>query len=311
MASVSEIGLAAVFTQAALFGLYTLTLLHCLRWLLYQDEGWKLRDRTRWLMLVTTLILFAFAVVDLAISIHMSLLILAENSTFLLTDAVLVYRCWVVHSNSWRIILPPIILWLSCLTAFILILFYEFNDFPNSPTARWAEQSKFHTDVAFYVCHIANNIYTTSIVYRILQVVNNTAGGSRRLYKTGRIIAESGILYVVSSLLLLVAYIGASNNNPSFVLVAPIFDAVNYSTSMISFNLVIIRVNQQRAEEDADTLLSSLSKEKPLLESESRSYADEASQNPLHRSGSSEHHEEVDYVSRTRNEVNGTKSQGA
>ncbi|KIL61151.1 hypothetical protein M378DRAFT_13700 [Amanita muscaria Koide BX008] len=284
MASVSEIGLAAVFTQAALFGLYTLTLLHCLRWLLYQDAGWKLRDRTRWLMLVTTLILFAFAVVDLAISIHMSLLILAgntedlfyfqelnivntiiENSTYLLTDAVLVYRCWVVHSNSWRIISPPIILWLSCLTAFILILFYEFNDFPNSPTARWAEQSKFHTDVAFYVCHIANNIYTTSaIVYRILRVVNNTAGGSRRLYKTGRIIAESGILYVASSLLLLVAYIGASNNNPSFVLVAPIFDAVNYSTSMISFNLVIIRVNQQRAEEEADTLLSSgLSKETP------------------------------------------------
>ena len=44
--------LFGLFTQAALYGIYVATLIHCLRWLVYTDEGWKQRDRVNKLMLI-------------------------------------------------------------------------------------------------------------------------------------------------------------------------------------------------------------------------------------------------------------------
>ena len=59
--------LFALFTQAALYGLYVATLIHCLRWLVYTDEGWKRRDRVNKLMLTTTIIIFLCSTVNLVI----------------------------------------------------------------------------------------------------------------------------------------------------------------------------------------------------------------------------------------------------
>ena len=47
----------AVVVQAALHGLYFGTLVHCLRWLMYEDEGWKMRGKINRSMLAVTVLL--------------------------------------------------------------------------------------------------------------------------------------------------------------------------------------------------------------------------------------------------------------
>ena len=44
--------------HALLYGLYIATLSHCLRWLLYDDEGWSPRKRVSWAMLTVTVVIF-------------------------------------------------------------------------------------------------------------------------------------------------------------------------------------------------------------------------------------------------------------
>ena len=64
-----ELSLIALFTQATLYGLYVATLIHCLRWLIYTDDGWKQRDGVNKLMLITTVVIFLLSTVNLAISL--------------------------------------------------------------------------------------------------------------------------------------------------------------------------------------------------------------------------------------------------
>ena len=57
--------LIQLFIQAALYGLYVATLIHCLRWLVYTDDGWKQRDGVNKLMLITTILIFLVSTVNL------------------------------------------------------------------------------------------------------------------------------------------------------------------------------------------------------------------------------------------------------
>ena len=82
---VSSLGksfLIATFVQAIFYGVYITTLAHSLRWLLYEDEGWKAQSRGRvnWPMLAVTLLLFAFATVDLGVTLRITFaLVSGEN----------------------------------------------------------------------------------------------------------------------------------------------------------------------------------------------------------------------------------------
>lgn len=59
MATTLEDRVSIVFAGALAFGLYAFTLLICLRWLLFVDEGWGLRKaRTiKWPIVVVTLLI--------------------------------------------------------------------------------------------------------------------------------------------------------------------------------------------------------------------------------------------------------------
>jgi hypothetical protein len=61
---------AVVFTGALAFGLYFATLLTCLRWLLFTDEGWKLRKQIRRSILFITFLIFACNVVYLSLTVR-------------------------------------------------------------------------------------------------------------------------------------------------------------------------------------------------------------------------------------------------
>jgi hypothetical protein len=71
--------LILLFTQAAFYGLYVSTLIHCLRWLAHTSDGWKLRDRVdNKLILITTILIFLFLTVDLVLTLLIQLYFLGD-----------------------------------------------------------------------------------------------------------------------------------------------------------------------------------------------------------------------------------------
>lgn len=69
---------AIVFIDALLYGIYFTTLLHCVRWLVFADEGWKLRRKMdiQWAMLLATLLLFFFSLGNFVLEVWYTLLTL-------------------------------------------------------------------------------------------------------------------------------------------------------------------------------------------------------------------------------------------
>ncbi len=61
---------AVVFTSALIFGMYFITLLFCFRWLLFCDEGWRLKERINWTTVTTTFLIFAFNLIYLVLSLR-------------------------------------------------------------------------------------------------------------------------------------------------------------------------------------------------------------------------------------------------
>lgn len=69
---------AMVFVDALLYGIYFITLLHCIRWLVFADEGWQLRRKKdiQWTMLLATLLLFSLSLANFALEFWCTILTL-------------------------------------------------------------------------------------------------------------------------------------------------------------------------------------------------------------------------------------------
>jgi hypothetical protein len=73
------LSLILLFTQASLYGFYVATLIHCLRWLAYTSDGWKLRDKVgNKLILITTIAIFLFLTVNLVLMLIILLYFLGD-----------------------------------------------------------------------------------------------------------------------------------------------------------------------------------------------------------------------------------------
>ena len=66
----------SLFILCVLYGIYVATLVSCLRWLLYEDEGWKLRKKVVRPILAVTLLVFACLTAYLSISFQVTSFIL-------------------------------------------------------------------------------------------------------------------------------------------------------------------------------------------------------------------------------------------
>ena len=58
--NITESFVIELIVQALFYGLYVATLVHCLRWLLFDDEGWSHRKDINWPMLTTAVAIFLF-----------------------------------------------------------------------------------------------------------------------------------------------------------------------------------------------------------------------------------------------------------
>jgi hypothetical protein len=65
--------LFSLFTQCILYGIYIGTLGSCFRWLVYEDEGWKLRKEVTWPILLVTLFVCTCLTAYLSFSLQITL----------------------------------------------------------------------------------------------------------------------------------------------------------------------------------------------------------------------------------------------
>ncbi|KAF8621301.1 hypothetical protein AX15_007899 [Amanita polypyramis BW_CC] len=256
------------------YGIYITTFILCLRWLVCKDEGWSQPERRNMPMLVVSIVIFLLETVGLATGFGATLaaqnvdrmgydILTTINVTlgcviFQVVDAALVYRCWVVYANTWTIVCLPVFLWLSNAA----LGSYNIYVFVLQMSARTQEEEiKLATRMlkiwnAFFACNIAVNIYATAaIVYLISTVAKKSVRSSRgsRLHQTWRIVAESGALYTLSTILNLIAIVLCSRG-PGYAvnILGAITDPISVCTAGIAFNLILIRVDQQRRQRMVD-----------------------------------------------------------
>jgi len=257
----------ALIIRATIYGLYAASSVHCFRWLLFDDQGGKLRKRVDWRLTSVAVFIFCFLTTTLGVTsrttldliqsnLHSAVLSIAKISTenfgVLITNAVLIYRCWKVfdRSHQWLVIFPPIILWCSAFVCQNLLLYYYImahRAAPNQPLifARLVPQAR-PLWASFYCCDIAINVFTTAaIILRIRRLAVNSNFYSTPVYTTCKILAQFGFLYAITTTLALIGLlvdVKASIDVMRFIL-----DSIMITMPGITFNLIQIRIHQERA----------------------------------------------------------------
>ncbi|KAM6499108.1 hypothetical protein JOM56_004616 [Amanita muscaria] len=258
--------IVTTIAQALLYGTYLATFIRWLRWLIFTDEGWKLREKIpgpSLTMAVATVFVFLASTANLITSLqyllgflrndgifenwYMREIIMADSISWLLSllsiDGVLIYRCWMVHARSWRTICVPVTFWLGLLAGSALSFYYQ---------GKGQHRQKIATAsiTVGYVCNIATTIYTTTaIIYRIRRTTKASRSSPKRLTYIMRILAESGILYTSTSVLSLVASVLVIKD-PTWVeyLINDIAAVISFPMAGIALNVLLIRVNLGRFE---------------------------------------------------------------
>jgi len=216
-------------------------------------------------MLTTTIMIFLLSTINLGINLQYAfanmgmtgwnsadgiLIDLPESTALLIVDAVLIYRCWTVYGNSWRIVCLPITFWFCTVTSTILNIYYDHQMVEEMERGLDIVASGVRSAdalIGLYASNIATNVFSTSaIIYKILSI----GGRSKRIHNTIRILAESGIIYALMTVFALIGSILEATwdpNNCKGCLIMAISDVTNFSIAGITFNLILIRVNQDRA----------------------------------------------------------------
>lgn len=68
------------FVQALVYGAYIITLVHCLRWIMYNDEGWSRRKKMDMTMLIVSIAVFLLQTAGLATAFKTTLELQDSNT---------------------------------------------------------------------------------------------------------------------------------------------------------------------------------------------------------------------------------------
>lgn len=266
----------ALFVRAVLYGLYIATLLVCLRWLILDDRQLHLRRHIDRRLLTITILILVFLTTNVGVVFRITIDLIRGNSSsttltiakidlenvaILVTNAILIYRCWIMYrkTHQWFIICLPILLWFSSLVCSNLIVYYYVTFLRANPDvpvvfSRLVPSSR-RCWLIFYLCDVVLNVYTTGgIIYQINRASihhsgtgSDTSSGtfSRQLSKTCRILVQFGSLYTLTTVLSLISLL--VDFEPKYDAMRFSVDAVNFIMPGITFNLVQIVVHQERA----------------------------------------------------------------
>ncbi|KAF9068117.1 hypothetical protein BDP27DRAFT_850886, partial [Rhodocollybia butyracea] len=195
---ISEAQLLALFLCSVLWGMLLITSAYCLRYLLWESDerGGKLKSALtiHWLMLAMALVLLALCTFDVALLLMRAIqafifytgpggsaaeftgltnwVNILESCNIalgkLISDAILVYRCWIISNRSITLITFPTLLWLGEVAMVIYIIFAEASQRDN-PEVLLTEVAELQTAITVaWSMSLINNVITTGfIVYRI------------------------------------------------------------------------------------------------------------------------------------------------
>ncbi|TFK32657.1 hypothetical protein BDQ12DRAFT_670882 [Crucibulum laeve] len=242
-----EQNVLAIFVEAILYGLYLATLLHCLRWILYENEGWKIKKRAsiQWTMFTSTTTIFVCSFVSLILhlksttqSIHPKPV--TPSTPKMSWDAtVIIYRCWIVYSRSRKVVIFPIVLWVGGLVCAIIQAYWQIVQTQVIITAWEPVAMKVGPGTIltpFWGSTVALNIYTTAH--------ESFGTDSLREFKfLIRVITESGFLYLA----ILIAHFVVWFTPNAFAIV--MVSDMNAPITGIAFNLILIRTSKRRADD--------------------------------------------------------------
>ncbi|PFH47450.1 hypothetical protein AMATHDRAFT_50317 [Amanita thiersii Skay4041] len=143
----------------------------------------------------------------------------------------------------------PAILWFGGIACLLLQLVWSLSTLnPHAPRTAFLNADVVQN--GFLSCTIGINIYaTTAIILRIWWVVKKKSSDSARgLRFIIRVVADSGLLYTLTAIVYLITWLieEVATDSPHQI-AEMIGTAINIPMIGIAFNLILIRVAQQRA----------------------------------------------------------------
>ncbi|KAK0497522.1 hypothetical protein EDD18DRAFT_157622 [Armillaria luteobubalina] len=166
----------------------------------------------------------------------------ASALNIIVADCTVIWRCWVVWGQNWKVVVLPIIFVLSGIFCGIRLVVHQYTVSSNDgDVTKWA--------VATIATTLGTNVLCTSlIIARIISVAGRQRGmlgmGLRTYRGVLEILVESAALYSISYLLLMIFY-PLSSNGYMFA------QMLVYPVTGIAPTLIIARVasGQARSEE--------------------------------------------------------------
>jgi len=254
MLPVSIALLGGLLTQAILYGVYLITI--GLVFKSFSSRSARFRRIVDTVLCSVTFIIALSVTFDFALNIHRMVDVLnsgANVSTIgecdagcllkassilvvsALADAVLIWRCWILYAKSWRVIIFPSILWVATLV---------FT--PVTPYVARGGSNTFNKYVVlvipYWTCTLVLNLTCTGLItYRFLRhkrevaLITSLGNGKQTLsMRLMVIIMESGVLYAVTTIPVLISQI--LKNESLFITTG-----MSLGLTAIAFNLIIIR----------------------------------------------------------------------
>ncbi|KAJ3721326.1 hypothetical protein DFJ43DRAFT_1094643 [Lentinula guzmanii] len=276
---ISEAQLLGLFLASVFWGMFLITFIQCIRYLLWDSRGvLKPAATVNWPLFVVAALLAFLSTFDVALGLMHNIeafifytgpawgsaarftgltdwvnILKTCNVVFgkLISDGVLVYRCWVVYNKRWLVVAFPLLLWLGYLGLAIFVVYVEASaDNPHVLLTGPGLSDLTPSITSGWTLSLVNNIIATGlIVYRIWRVDKESSmyamqsNSSRRLNckNVTRVIIESGFLYTTIALITFITFLTGSN---SFYAAS---DAELQILS-IAFNLIIIRISTRPEE---------------------------------------------------------------
>ncbi|KIP04646.1 hypothetical protein PHLGIDRAFT_129367 [Phlebiopsis gigantea 11061_1 CR5-6] len=170
-------------------------------------------------------------------------------------DAVLIYRCYIVYGRNWKAAFPLCLLWAAGLVTEGFNCYIVFATHTNALLST-GELAPFIISMMSITLAL-NLIATSMIVYKIWSIKRYSrdffgALGESGLRRAIRIVVESGLMYSLGVAVFFIVYV--AGNNALYGVSDCVVQIIG-----ISFNLIIIRVEQGRTVEAEYTLTSTRS----------------------------------------------------
>ncbi|KAH9948544.1 hypothetical protein B0H21DRAFT_673137, partial [Amylocystis lapponica] len=251
---INEAQLVALFMQSVAYGMHVVSFGSCVMVLLRRMPDGAKRP-VNWTMLMTAVILFGVGTADVSFNLYHNLVAFVLYNgpggsegefehisnwvnvmrtvwlviEFCISDAVLIFRCWVVYSRRWTIIAFPVLLWLGVFVASIMQCYYTAATTTNSTLLT---QLQVQPLIVYRIWKVDREMTQMMTKSRTLGFSNRSA-----FSHAIRIIVESALLYSCSVFVTFVTDWAGSN---------AIYGVSDVALEMAGFcfDLIIIRVSQ-------------------------------------------------------------------